>query len=257
MQLKRGIIFFAILVLVFSMFSVNARIMHLSNDVRVLIDGEGRTLSSAVSGGFLIGQRDSGDPQFISNPGHSSNEIWISIDGSEMTLKEGISSPGGLCGSMNIDSYSSLSIPPLFHLATEIELLSGKTLQQAINDGDFCERFYSWYIGTYGDWNSTNTCAGCRTREVYCRSDDGIQVEDSYCSGTKICSRECRMCEWQVNSITSCNWWSHDGFCTSYSGSCSSLGATRICLYQRTGCVFFTSRKAYIECKGYSWCQFR
>jgi hypothetical protein len=79
--------------------------------------------------------------------GHNSNEIWVSINGTEMTLAEAILTKN-LCGSAN-PTTSYINAPDPSHLATEIEIIrDGQTesLQDAINEGVFC-------VLNYGIWN--------------------------------------------------------------------------------------------------------
>lgn len=53
---------------------------------------------------------------------------------------------------------------------------------------------YSWYSGGYGSC-PTSCGVGSQTRTVYCRRNDGVQVSDSYCTGSKpATSKQCTVC---------------------------------------------------------------
>lgn len=111
---------------------------------------------------------------------HNANEIWVFVDGQEMTLQEAVSTVG-LC-SVGPSSYSQPKPNP-GHYASEMELSSSKTLQQAIDDSDFCGT-----TSTYCDSRECgpDTCGGycgpyydsCPSGQV-CQS--GNCVSDQYC----------------------------------------------------------------------------
>ena len=65
---------------------------------------------------------------------------------------------------------------------------------------------YSWYTG---DWSycSAECGGGTQTRTVYCKRSDNVQVDDSFCSGTKPSSQqscntqECADCKYSSNTF--------------------------------------------------------
>ncbi len=139
MKKGEGLIF----VLVFLLFAVishaDALILHNASDFQMEIEGNPMALQQAVDSGYMRRVASSYAASGLTFMGeHSASQIWVNVDGAEKTLLDALRSADGLCGSQQYSTYESSGIPNPGHLATEIQLLSGKSLQQAINDGDFC-----------------------------------------------------------------------------------------------------------------------
>lgn len=111
------------------------------SEIKVSVNGE-RTLEEAINSGLLSYNNltpytiDSG-----TNPvsGHNSDEIWVSVNGNEMTLKEALQIRG-MCGTQNpTTTYSENPATETYHFATDIEVTTStgtKSLQDAINAGE-------------------------------------------------------------------------------------------------------------------------
>jgi hypothetical protein len=141
---------------------------HNSTNISIGIDGINKTINEITASNFVFPSHIYASGVLL-NPGHNINQIWVSVKDGEMTLYQALSSSNKLCPAIPLkttytSSPSDKSKP--FHYANEIQLLSGKNLQEAIDAGDFC---YIWY---------SNTCS------TYC-SNKGTQVSDNYCYGTK------------------------------------------------------------------------
>lgn len=105
-----------------------------------------------------------------SNPGHNLSEIWVSVNGVEMTFKDAIIN-ANFCGiTSTTNTYSNAPDPT--HLGTEIEVTTPhdgvtKSLQDAINDESLVS-----IDGGWSDWNSwsecSNTCGATQTRTRTC-----------------------------------------------------------------------------------------
>ena len=120
---------------------------HSGNAVSIST-GTGDDVQDSIDAGVLRGDNVYTDviPAIVTNPGHSPDEIWVSVNTQEKTLATALTISNGLCGDTNPSTiYSSLP-SGAYHLATEIEVIvststvstSAKSLQDAINDGDFC-----------------------------------------------------------------------------------------------------------------------
>jgi len=111
------------------------------------------------------------------------------------------------CGSTcayNFSSGASVTLTATsgtgYYLSGWSGACSGATCVVSMNSAKsvsvtFVAYTYSWYAGS---WSVCNPCgaSGTQTREVYCKRNDGTQVEDSYCSGVKLatsqsCTRQC------------------------------------------------------------------
>jgi len=132
-----------LLVLLIGIFIVNAAVdvdktkaWHSANDVLVSVGDFEGSLQQAIDGGHFIGLPKSTQSYTteIPDPGHTADKIWVSVDGTETTLQEAISTIG-LCGSSS-HSYTG-SINP-GHFASEIEVTGGNRFQELIDSGEFC-----------------------------------------------------------------------------------------------------------------------
>jgi len=108
------------------------------------------------------------------DPGHGADEIWVSVKDGEMNLIQALSSTNKLCPNPSKPiTYTSSPTDKTkpYHYATEIQLSSGKTFQEAINDGDFCcvpETCSSlgYECGTWDDGcGGTLNCGTCGANE--------------------------------------------------------------------------------------------
>lgn len=204
-------IYFAICLLFLSLSFADAAV-HSSSDVYMSIDGTSRTLQYAVSNNyFRTASHTYGTTVIVA--GHEPSQIWVSVDGTEQTLSTALSKAYGLCGSKPITSYSR-TIPNPSHLATEIILGSGKTLQQAINDGDFCcipTTCGGNTCGTYDNGCSgTINCGSCTSPYTCKKGPFGTGDYKCRCTVTTSCgSKECGSITNNCGTTTSC-------------GSCSS-----------------------------------
>jgi hypothetical protein len=159
---------------------------HDSDNIFIQVDGYSMTLQEAIDNNVFKNGADESYTEDFVNPGHRGSSVWISVNLEEMTLQRAILE-GKLCGGEEIlESYSN--VLEYCQFGDEIELDSGKSLQEAIDNGDFCyeEILYSylWYTGPWGPCidNPYDYNLDCvQTRVVYCKRDDGQQVPDGYC----------------------------------------------------------------------------
>ncbi len=112
------------------------------NEVSVSVSGFNGTLQQAIGNGLLKGSSNSVNNILpVLDPGHDFDDVWVSVNGNEQTLRQALASSGGLCGISNPKiSYLNKSIKG--HYATEVEInVNGeiKSLQDAINDGSISE----------------------------------------------------------------------------------------------------------------------
>jgi len=190
MNKKKRFLIAGVLISIISLLTIVAFIdktesWHSADEILITIGSYTMTLEEAISHEvFLYGATKSYTTE-ISKPGHNADEIWISVNGNEMNLEQAAVIKN-LCGKDSPSSSYESDIS-LGQFANEIEISPGKSLQDAINIGDFCA--YFWYTGPWGsciddpyDYNPNNCI---QTRVVYCRRNDGLQVADSYCSGIK------------------------------------------------------------------------
>ena len=196
---------------------------HNSMNISIGIDGASQTIDAIAVSNFAFPSHT-----YISvlslNPGHNANQIWASVKDGEMSLFQALSSTNKLCPASPIkSSYASSPTDKSqpYHYATEIQLPSGKSLQEAIDAGDFC---YVWYTD---DSSCSATCGG-GTRTTYC-SHNGVQVADNYCYGTKpSVSCNTQGCVWNLAYVGpspgSC--WSA---CPTAGTACSPSGARGGC----------------------------
>ena len=300
--------FYAIIVvgiLSLGIFSVNAA-LHSSNDFLIKIGTDVGTLQHAINGNYFTQTHTYSSPSAL-NPGHTANEIWVSVKDGEMNLIQALSSANKLCPASPLKtSYSGpTDKSKAYHYASEIGISSGKSFQQAIDDGNFCcvpdcscaattcvgttctdpvcgqtcdgtklrdtcaslgyecdpwsdgcggtlscgtcgsgytcsagkcviivTYTYSWYTGNWSSWSSSDPCDGTSTTTVYCERDDGTQVGDSYCSGTKPVAKKCRICDYWYTGKKDCKLLVSRR-CADYACDiCSNLGSSFTC---RTG----------------------
>ncbi len=196
---KLKVIAALILSMVFTLMIIHARLYgtrHSFGNILINLNGKNVTLEEAVKGDYLGANSDFPPPGFEVNTtnisfGHNAEEIWVSINGSEMTLADAIET-GLLCSLANSTTTSySYPRPNPGHYATEIEMDMGdgvtfRTLQYAIDIGFFCGNYegYGWKTGNWSEC-SVSCGGGIQTRDVWCQKADGQVVSDNYCSGTR------------------------------------------------------------------------
>ncbi|PIO08743.1 hypothetical protein COU59_00195 [Candidatus Pacearchaeota archaeon CG10_big_fil_rev_8_21_14_0_10_34_12] len=131
-----------------------------SNNIDISLNDVERTLQNAVDNNLVKGSSLSvGDVVTKQNPGHDFDEIWVSVNGEEMTLSQALAG-NGLCGvNSPTTTYSNNSLV-IGHYATEIEVnVNGtiESLQDAINDGGVAK--------SNGGWSTWSSCVdGVKTR---------------------------------------------------------------------------------------------
>lgn len=143
--------------------------------------------------------------------GHNVDKIWVSVNGIESDLLTALKTPKRLCSKTGVSSYKSgpsdKSIP--YHLASEIEFDSTKSLQDAIDEGFFC---YDYFWKT-SDWGAC-TSDGKRRRIVGCYIRELITdklIDDAFCIESKPITEENCPYSWVVsnwgNCISQCCGW--------------------------------------------------
>lgn len=166
---------------------------HNSTNVSIGIDSLDKTIDAIAVSNFVFPSHTYTSVLSL-NPGHNTNQIWVSVKDGEMNLSAALSSTNKLCPANPIKtSYASSPTDKTqpYHFANEIQLASGKNLQEAIDNGDFC---YFWYTDT----SLCSAICGGGTRTTYC-NHSGVQVADSYCYGTKpSVSCNTQGCVWRI-----------------------------------------------------------
>lgn len=217
---KRGefVLVFSFLILVFSIFQASAMIFHSATNITVVVDGTQRNLNSNFS--FFMGTHNYTLGSSI-NPGHNANQIWVSVQDGETTLFNALNSssfPYKLCPNPSKPlNYSTTTyctsnittncVPNPSHFATDIQLSSGETLQQAINNGELCGKTpgTQCYPAGINDISCTNagtiandgiTCSGWSYKPF----GTACQDSDHACNGAGACVG------WSGTGCGSCPW---------------------------------------------------
>ena len=272
MKLKKRYLYIiaGLLTLFAGVFVINAAVnkakaWHFANDILITIGDFEGSLQQAIDEEYILGLPNltQAYSQLIPNPGHGADVIWVSVDGSETTLQNAISTIG-LCGSFSIASYTSVDIPIQSHFASEIEISSGKSLQDAIDEGDFCcvqdctcasdtcvgdtcidsncgeacEGNKTAVDGGWSAWSAWSSCSvpcsgGTQTRTRTC-TNPASDCGGADCVGDSLESRAC--------NIQSCTWHITEGsyipgtcgeaggsFCPTEGEACSPYGDTMNC----------------------------
>ena len=157
---------------------------HGGDKVLVTINGFTMTLQEAIDYGFLVDGASSPEQDYtteISGSFHTSEEIWVSIDGDEKTLQQAILTT--LCGS--VSSSYTLDIS-LGHSANEILVSVDSeemSLQDAIDEGMFCSACVSHdYFACYKDnvwWY--DSCGNREDKKQNCNEYSGEKCSDNLC----------------------------------------------------------------------------
>lgn len=134
--MKGGLVFILIFLLI-SISFVSSAITFPASNISIKISGTDRTLQYAADNGLLKGTLSYASAGLTTIGQHDASQIWVNVNGAEKTLLSALSAVNGLCGSGSYSTYSS-TVPNPGHVATEIILSSGQTLQTLINLGIFC-----------------------------------------------------------------------------------------------------------------------
>ena len=161
---------------------------HSANDVLISINNFAMTLQEAIDNEFLVECAQEPNQSYTlqpPEPNHQMDRIWISIDGSEMSLQEAISTTS-FCGNSITNSYNNDINPG--HLASEIEILmngSEMSLQDAIDTGEFCPTSHA-YSSCYNNSEYWYNLCGER-EEIIKVCDTSLQIiGDYYCSNNDV-----------------------------------------------------------------------
>jgi hypothetical protein len=235
-------------------------VSHLGSNIIVKVDSNNVNLDSSTSN-FGVGHTYSSTPDLTMGQ-HNASQVWVSVKDGEMTLLQALQSTNHLCPLANPTlTYSSTSIPNPSHLATEIDLSSGKTFQKAINDGNFCP-----VNGRWSDWSSWSDPAGF--------SDGaGGTCSKSCATGTQTRTRTCTNpapsnggapCSGSASEIQNCNTqccpvnggWSEFGSCIANVGLCGTGTQTRTCIGASCGgtCSGSPTQTCTVECNSPAVC---
>ena len=201
-----GLVIFTLLI---GIIAINATIMHSGHDFEISIDGADESLQNIITENDFTIPHTYTMPSTIPDPGHGPDEIWVSVNGSEMTLQDAISTTG-LCGITSpTTSYSSPDIPNPIHFATEIDVSSGTTLQDAINSGALVSVNGNWTV-----WSAWNTCSvecggGTQTRTRTC-TNPAPYCAGANCTGddseSRVCNTQpCYTYSWYYSSWSTCS----------------------------------------------------
>jgi len=243
--MKKGskLFYFAIslVVLIVAIFAVNAAVNNKASigwepasNVTIKIGTSNKLLTDTNSliGDFLL--TSSLDVFSGTTPisGHNADEIWVSVSGQETTLTQARATQG-LCGLTNPETtYSNSPSTIQYHYATQIEMPSGKNLQEEINAGEVLytknfgstcsnnDLYYADSCGrlgttkktecgdtTYGpwsDWSCTGTNTLAQTRTVYnkgclnnaCSATTTTATNTGFCQSGWTCSNGDCVSEW-------------------------------------------------------------
>jgi hypothetical protein len=190
--MKKSVIgFFAILFLVLTLSFISSAIMHNSEQIIVRVDDIDDSLQDVVGSGKISGTHVYASGTDIYVGGHDVSQIWVSVQDGEMTLLQALSSTHKLCPNPSMPTtYSPTSSLSVSHTAMEIALSSGKTLQKAINDREFCGVVNGgWSVPYYG--TCTAECGGGYMTVVkYCNRPAPANG-GSYCTPDTYVERWC------------------------------------------------------------------
>lgn len=247
--MKRGLISLVFILLFTTIVSAQV-VIHPASNFRIDVDGSDRTLQDAINNSLLMGTHSYSIPSPIPNLQHGADEIWISTNDGEMTLLNALENNVPLEKS-SFSGYSSTNIPNPVHFATEVELSSGKNLQEAINDGTLASSLYSWQTGSWSSCSPSNSCDSIVSRSVNCvNNDNGEVVSDSKCSDPKPDDRKACYCQWEYQS-TSCEWGIYGVGCNKYKGeTCKDLYQTEGCKAGNCGASGARNQNHAYRCEG-------
>jgi len=198
-----------LLILVIGIFTIYAvvdtdKAWHSPNEVLITVDGYTMTLGEATTDNvFVVGANSSGTTE-VPSSGHNFNEIWISVDGDEKTLQDALSTTG-LCGNSTI-SYSSAPSTLAYHFANEIEISSGTSLQDAIDNGEFCPPCEGEGESIPVIENPPECCAGLTLILPQCDPSEVIWPDECPIGTIGICTANCGngVCDPAIESAYNC-----------------------------------------------------
>jgi len=146
--------------------------VHDGDSVKVGVDGIGKSLNELTNDEFsgLYSYSSAVKP----NPGHNASEIWVIVGDKENTLLNALQSGEyGLCpGETSVSD--STNFPDVYHLASEIDV-NGQSLQNMINNGDFCPEVIS------------HDSYACYNDDVYWYDSEGTREEKKEECGSDYC----------------------------------------------------------------------
>lgn len=249
-----------LLILIIGIVTINAVVdktkdWHDSSDILITVDGFNMTLQEAVNDNVFIEGATQSSTTEIPNPGHSADEIWVSINGDEMSLEQALSTTG-LCGSDSPSSSYTESIN-VGQFASEIEISPGTSLQDVINSGEFCcapdctcasnicigdtcidpdcgRTCDGTKVAADGGWSAWSACSvpcggGTRTRTC---TNPVPSCGGVYCVGAGVESCNTQTCTWHITPggcIPAQCWQVSAPSCPAEGQSCSPFGSTFGC----------------------------
>ena len=141
--MKRGwiiLLTLIILSIVFVTISFLNAATQSASSIVINIDGTVKNLDAQSN--YFYGTHTYSSVSVKSIGQHDASEIWVSVASGEMTLLEALQKNKLCPKNTKPMRYTSLNIPNPSHLATEISLSSGKSLQGAINEGKFNSTYF-------------------------------------------------------------------------------------------------------------------
>jgi hypothetical protein len=151
---------------------------HDDSAILVTIDGFTMNLQEAINGNYLVAgvAPPTSDGTTSASVSHGAGEIWVYAEGGSRTLQDAINNDA-LCPATSGTPVCG-STP--CHLSTQIDVGGGQSLQDLIDNGDFCcvpdcsgkECGDDGCGGTCGTCGSGETCSGgvCVSSSVDCTS---------------------------------------------------------------------------------------
>jgi len=169
--MKRGWILFLFTIFLFTLLVAGAGLdttkpYHNSTTVPLRVDGVSQTINAIDSTNFVYSLHKYYLVNLSSTDvGHDASKIWVSVKDGERTLLNALNSslsPNFLCPANPIKTSYSNPAPNPGHYATEIQLSSGKSLQQSIDAGDFCSTTTLYTVSNFcpsgGTVTTSSTC---------------------------------------------------------------------------------------------------
>ncbi len=211
--MKKGVLaILGLLTILFVSFFVAA---HTASDLNIKVGSTVETLQKAYNAGDLMGTRSSYDSGNPLDPGHDAAQIWVSVKDypTGATLLQALQSTNKLCPASTPQYPGSTGMPNPGHFGYDIQTSSGYSLQDAINNYQFC------------CFNSVSDCAprgkncgdyykcggSTTTKELSCGTTPSGQV----CNNGVLCAPNCKNADGSARVCGS------DG-CGGSCGSCAS-----------------------------------
>jgi len=233
--------------LVFAYSSAISRGGHGGGNVFIVINGNEFELQDAIgSGQFNMNYVGAGRYSASVDSGHGGEGVFVNVNGADKTFQEAIND-GSLCSSSGGGSSNYSATGYLGHLGSDIlvDINGEKTLQEAINAGDFAYNVWSpprsgvCSTSTLVQTNCGNTRTVSGTRNCCFPScagkscgGDGCGGSCGTCSPTTTISRSC-FGNQIITTRTTCTRYCSSGSCRNGGCSSSSSGGvycvSRIC----------------------------